>query len=522
MLGGGLAGLVAGRSLAAAGFTVEVWEASDRFGGKAGSVPAGDDRWADHGYHVFPAWYWNTNALLDELGIELWSGADFHEVEPRAVKDDPAGSPIAFSPFSRTMVATLDLLSRPGWHLDEMSVDGFLRARIYAGRHSGERLREISRKALGSPAYLTSALSMQRNLRWWVPKLREPNWNALRGPMQQAFIDPLVAATREAGAELKLGTKLARLVPRDGRLLPLAEGADAPAGDADTIVVCALPAEVVDRLVDDDPELAEALIRLDAKVTDVHHLQANPLSTLDLHLRSRVEGLPRGHFILRHSAYELTGLDITGIWDDYKADPSHPTVLQVIAGAPTAILPLNERAFAEHIVADLGRYFPITLDDVDWGHTVVLKHIDAPLFANTVGSNSRRVPPTRTGVPGFYMVGDHTDTPVDLACMEGAIYSGLVAADHICRRARRPRPAIVHPEGVPDLVIGLLKVLRYPLALAALPARLADVKDWGRALREWKVLAEPGQHWWPPTPPEPAEPEAQERPQPEPLAGPPA
>mgnify|MGYP006196998637 CR=1 FL=1 len=232
--------------------------------------------------------------------------------------------------------------------------------------------------------------------------------------------------------------------------------------------------------------------------------------------------MPRGHFILRHSAYELTGLDITGIWDDYKADPSHPTVLQVIAGAPTAILPLNERAFAERIVADLARYFPITLDDVDWGHTVVLKHIDAPLFANTVGSNSRRVPPTRTGVPGFYMVGDHTDTPVDLACMEGAIYSGLVAADHICRRARRPRPAIVHPEGVPDLVIGLLKVLRYPLALAALPARLADVKDWGRALREWKVLAEPGQHWWPPTPPEPAEPEAQERPQPEPLAGPPA
>ena len=48
------------------------------------------------------------------------------------------------------MVATLDMISRPPWYLDDLSVDGFLRARLYAGRTSGERLREISRKALGS------------------------------------------------------------------------------------------------------------------------------------------------------------------------------------------------------------------------------------------------------------------------------------------------------------------------------------------------------------------------------------
>ena len=263
-------------------------------------------------------------------------------------------------------------------------------------------------------------------------------------------------------------------------------------GDRETVVVCTLPAEVLDRMIDDDPALARALLDAGAKVSDVHHLQANPLSAVDLHLNRRVEGLPVGHFILRHSTYELTGLDVTGIWDDYRADPDHPTVLQVIAGDPTAILPLDERAFAEAVVDDLARYFPITRADVDWGHTLVMKHEDEPLFANTVGSNRRRVPPTATGVDGFYMAGDHTDTLVDLACMEGAIYSGLVVADAICREAGRPRPALRHPEGVPDWAIGLLKVLRYPLALAALPARLTDVNDWGRALREWKVLARPG------------------------------
>jgi protoporphyrinogen oxidase len=500
VLGGGLAGLVCAKSLATAGFDVEVWEAADRFGGKAGSVRTpGGDRWADHGYHVFMAWYRNTTALLDELGVELRESSDFHEVEPRAIRDEPCGRPIAFTPISRTMVATLDLLSRPDWYLDQMSVDGFIRARLYAGRQSGERLREIARKALGSPAYLTSALSMRRNLRWWVPVMPKPNWNALRGPMQLTFIEPLVEATRAAGAELHLKRRVARLVPRHGRLLPLAEGDVEPTGDADTIVVCALPAEVLDRLIDTDAELATALLDHKSRVSDVRYLQANPLAAVDLHLNRRVDGLPPGHFILRHSPYELTGLDITRLWPDY-ADPDHPTVLQVIAGDPTAILPLGERQLAERVVDDLARYFPITRADVDWGHTVAMKHVDEPLFANTVGSNGYRVAPDGTDVEGFYLAGDHTDTQVDLACMEGAIYSGLLAAEAVCVAEGHPAPPVLHPQGWPDPIIGLLKVLRYPLALAAWPLRLTDVNDWARALREWKVLAAPGQSGLPPRP----------------------
>lgn len=494
VLGGGLAGLVCARSLATAGFDVEVWEAADRFGGKAGSArtPTGE-RWADHGYHVFMAWYRNANALLDELGIELWRSEHFHEVQPRALRDDPAGRPIPYDRVSRTMVATLDLISRPDYWLDQMSVDGFLRSRIYAGRDSGDRLREISRKALGSPAYRTSALSMRRNLRWWLPVMKQPNWNALVGPMQLTFIEPLVEATRAAGAKLHLGRRVARLVPRHGRLLPLAEGDTEPAGDGDTVVVCTLPAEVLAAMIDDDAELADALIDHGSPVTGVQELEANPLSALDLHLTRRVEGLPPRHFILRHSRYELTGLDVTGIWPDYADDPAHPTVLQVIAGEPGPLLALDDRRFTERVVDELARFFPLDRSDVDWANTVAMKHIDEPLFGNTVGSNGHRVAPAGTKVEGFYLAGDHTDTAVDLACMEGAIYSGLLVADAVCRAAGHPRPTVLHPAGVPDLVIGLLRVLRYPLALAALPARLLDVKDWVRALREWQVLAEPGQ-----------------------------
>ena len=81
VLGGGLAGLVCAKVLAERKLDVEVWEASDRFGGKAGST-LHNGRWVDHGFHIFPAWYQNTNALLDELGIvDLWRGKDFYEVD---------------------------------------------------------------------------------------------------------------------------------------------------------------------------------------------------------------------------------------------------------------------------------------------------------------------------------------------------------------------------------------------------------------------------------------------------------
>ena len=165
VLGGGLAGLVCAKALARAGVPVEVWESSDQFGGKAGSRRGPGGRWVDHGFHIFPEWYANTNHLLDVLGIDLWRSKDFYEVWP----NEPHGRPIKQRRFDRTMVASLDLISRSSSYLSDLSLHGFLRGRIYTGENSANRLREISRKALGSPAYLSSAETMQRNLQWWLP-----------------------------------------------------------------------------------------------------------------------------------------------------------------------------------------------------------------------------------------------------------------------------------------------------------------------------------------------------------------
>jgi hypothetical protein len=477
VLGGGLAGLTCAKVLAERGLDVELWEASDRFGGKAGSTQQ-VGRWIDHGFHIFPAWYQNVNALLFELGVDLWPGMDFFEVFPRDKDDEqrggPKGMPVTYRRLSRTMVATLDMISRPDWYLEDLSVDGFLRGRLYAGRRSGERLREISRKALGSPAYLTSSLSMRRNLQWWMPVFRQPNWNALRGPLQTTFIDPLVQATRHAGAKLSLNRPLVGIEMRGDRIIPIAQGEDPAQADEDVIVVSALPVEVLQVMAQDNPAALETIIRLEPGLGNIQYLDAAPLAALDLHLTKRLDNLPRSHFILRDSRYDITGLDITDVWDEYKATPDHPTVIQFCAGDTTGIRRLPHDAFVDRLIADVRRYFPFELEDVDREHTAAMTHLDAPLFMNEVGSNSRRVPPTGTRVANLYIIGDHTNTPVDLACMEGAVYSALMAAEAICTNLGIPAPHPLPLVGVSRAKVLMMKVARYPLGWAALPLRLTE------------------------------------------------
>src|ERR687889_2373744 len=64
VLGGGVAGLTAAHELAERGFAVTVYEARDRLGGKARSMPvpgSGTDGRADlpaeHGFRFFPGFY---------------------------------------------------------------------------------------------------------------------------------------------------------------------------------------------------------------------------------------------------------------------------------------------------------------------------------------------------------------------------------------------------------------------------------------------------------------------------------
>nr|WOY07723.1 FAD-dependent oxidoreductase [Halobacterium salinarum] len=62
VLGGGIAGLTAAQELAERGLDVTVYEANDRLGGKARSIPVdgSDGLLGEHGFRFFPAYYTNV------------------------------------------------------------------------------------------------------------------------------------------------------------------------------------------------------------------------------------------------------------------------------------------------------------------------------------------------------------------------------------------------------------------------------------------------------------------------------
>jgi hypothetical protein len=250
-----------------------------------------------------------------------------------------------------------------------------------------------------------------------------------------------------------------------------------------TDVVSAVPVEVLQRLLQDNPALLEMLLAIDSQIPRVMKLETEPLSALDLHLTRRVDGIPPGHFLLRRSPYDITGVNLTTLWDDYANDPDHPTVIQLIAGDTASIRALAPDEFVRALVDEVSRYLPLTWDIVDLDHTMAMTHIEEPLFMNNVGSNSRRVDPLDTGLENVFIAGDHANTPVDLASMEGAIVSALKVAQEIGSRRDRPIRGPMELRSVSKWFLRVWKVVRYPVALAAWPLRVTDLYYWRQSRR---------------------------------------
>src|SRR3954451_20705469 len=77
VLGGGVAGLTAAHELIERGFAVTVYEARDRLGGKARSLPvpdSGNDGRralpAEHGFRFFPGFYKHVPDTMRRIGVD--------------------------------------------------------------------------------------------------------------------------------------------------------------------------------------------------------------------------------------------------------------------------------------------------------------------------------------------------------------------------------------------------------------------------------------------------------------------
>lgn len=90
-----------------------------------------------------------------------------------------------------------------------------------------------------------------------------------------------------------------------------------------------------------------------------------------------------------------------------------------------------------------------------------LPHREAPLFMNDVGAWTYR-PDAATSLPNLYLAGDYCRSAIDLVSMEGAVSTGLLAAEAVRSDAGLARSVeVLVPETPARWVLADQPVPRY-------------------------------------------------------------
>lgn len=475
VVGGGLAGMVAAWRLLERGCDVTVYEASGRWGGKAGATNH-ERRMEEHGYHIFPAWYRNVWKLVDELGIgeHFRDCSNFAQIRPGAYPEFLAFTNITSAryvwknltsgvlPFAESFLffyAALDLMSQPYRYrakLDEVSVTGFLRSRFYRTERVAQQFEELMLKGISVPTYEVSAMTMRNVTRYWV-RSPEPMHRILKGDLQTLWIEPIRAKIETLGGSLRLAQKLVKIDISGGRISGLhfsdAEG-NVRLESVDQVLL-AIPAEKLGALIGD------TLYAATPELADVRRLRARPMAAFNVYFKQRIDGVPPDHVNLLDSRFGISFIDVSQTWPG-----EHRTVLNLIASDFTDLEPLSPQVAIAVLMDDLRRYLPtFGPDDVDL--ITYQPHLNEPLFMNNVGGWTFR-PESRTQIPNLYLAGDFARSHIDLVSMEGAVSTGLLAAEALRANLGLGLPIeITVPPTYPEWLLKLGRFALMPLAALA-------------------------------------------------------
>ena len=126
------------------------------------------------------------------------------------------------------------------------------------------------------------------------------------------------------------------------------------------------------------------------------------------------------------------------------------------------------RSTLDHILKEFRDFVPFADGDIDLDLLQIDRNVGRELFINDVGSGKSR-PETHTKVRNIFLAGDYCKNVIDVVCLEGAVVSGLQAAEAIRRQCgHRGTPIqITRPRRHPRLAYWPLKLAMTPYAYAA-------------------------------------------------------
>ena len=187
--------------------------------------------------------------------------------------------------------------------------------------------------------------------------------------------------------------------------------------------------------------------------------------SLDLYFKRKILGLNKNITLLLDSKYTLSLLDNSQVWND--PPPGGGTALNVISSNADLLTDYPDNVILDRVLKELQRFLNFKLDDVDYGRCHVQTNVGEELFVNQVGSWKSR-PKATCNIPNLFLAGDFCQTFIDVVTVEGAVVSGLVAAEALRRRRGIGAPIdIVQPKSYPTILPAMLAAALRPAALAA-------------------------------------------------------
>jgi NAD(P)-binding Rossmann-like domain/Flavin containing amine oxidoreductase len=507
IVGSGLAGISAATRLLEQGFDITLYEQNDFLGGKLGAHRvSGKPDPHEHCYHMYLNWYNNFWQLMREIGaldkfipspvIGCWLPGG-KEARPYLTN---AGSPTTVVTNMLNGIAPpaehflwayslLDLIgaqSMSGDELEQTSVKNFFQSRSYSTKASIENSSRTLAEAFAAPSYLSSARSYQSLIKYGFPDPVPSLW-LLTQNTNDAIFEPwakhLKARAKDLGRHFEINrrTRLERLHLTDGKVRKLTLGrmpinpttergaspkpsktweVDVP-GD----LILAVPPRALGRLV--SWEVAACAPNLES----VRLLRTEPMISLDVYFTRKIPGLTKSITVLLDSKYTLSLLDTSQVWNDH---PAGGTALNVIASNADLIVDYPSEVILDILLKELHRFLDFKLDDVDKDRCHVQTNVGEELFVNQVGSWDYR-PKATCDIPNLFLAGDYCQTFIDVVTVEGAVVSGLLAAEALRGRRGIGTPIdILQPYSYPAILPAMLAAALRPAALAAKVVSVAD------------------------------------------------
>jgi len=208
------------------------------------------------------------------------------------------------------------------------------------------------------------------------------------------------------------------------------------------------------------------------KLETVRLLRSEPMISLDAYFKCKIPGLTNSITLLEESKYTLSLLDISQVWSDWPKRGG--TALNVISSNADLIADYPKNVILDLMLKELQRFLDFKLGDVDYARCHVQTNVGEELFVNQVGSWNNR-PKATCEIPNLFLAGDFCQTFIDVVTVEGAVVSGLLAAEALRRKRKIGAPIdIIRPDSYPAFLPAALAAALRPAAFAAKAVSMAD------------------------------------------------